>query len=62
VREPAGIVWTEVMFRRRQAAEDGNAALLDILMRALEAEFPDAVAFEKELWAQTASVIAAPGA
>jgi hypothetical protein len=51
MRQPAGIVWTEVRYRMVDCTDDRQRAfLMNFLLVALEIEFTEAVAFERELW------------
>lgn len=62
MRQPAGIVWTELQFRRWARLEALSVVdvqpLVDIL-NALEHEFPEEVAFERELWRDAAWLVSA---
>ncbi len=58
MRQPAGIVWTETVVLMNQAAiavahaaaGSDRVILLATLANALERIYPDAIAFERELW------------
>lgn len=58
MRQPAGIAWSEMQVRRWQAMQtaanqDGSRiAALAFACEILEREFEEAVAFERELWAE----------
>jgi hypothetical protein len=54
MRQPAGLVWTELQQRRYEQLIKGATAAelapLISLIEGLEREFPNDVAFERELW------------
>lgn len=60
MRQPPGIAWTELQIRRWQAMQtdaEANAERITALAFAaqvLEFEFPEAIAFERELWGEAA--------